>query len=274
MMRPESAKRFLSPLVSALLVVCATVTFSTTANAQFGSLFGGKSASEKANEAADASMYKPVSYANKNKKGPNLIVLPGEVKSNNATFTQRYFPNNIADFAELELSKANFGVLERSNLGSLLQEVELAYNLGDRSSANKVMSRGKLKNTKWILKFDILKAEPVAKASSGFSGRTAGALIGILGGGGTGTAVAGTAASSYESGETAGVWIVGMRYKIVNAETTEQVAMGYFEDKMEVGAASGSFLGFSGSESGGVTLDTMVQRLVQQSVAEIDGNYK
>jgi hypothetical protein len=43
----------------------------------------------------------------------------------------RFLPNNIADFAELELSQANFPVLERSNLGPLPNEITLAYNLGD-----------------------------------------------------------------------------------------------------------------------------------------------
>ena len=68
-------------------------------------------------------------------KGPAIIVLPGEVKSNNATFSQRYGPNNIADYAELELSQANFQVLDRANLGSVLREIEFAYNLGDPAQA-------------------------------------------------------------------------------------------------------------------------------------------
>ena len=56
-------------------------------------------ASARANAAADTATYKTVSYTNAATKGPAIIVLPGEVKSNNATFTQRYFPNNIADYA-------------------------------------------------------------------------------------------------------------------------------------------------------------------------------
>lgn len=234
----------------------------------------GGSASQRANAAADKAMYRPVNYANANKRGPVLVVIPGEVKSNNASFTQRYFPNNIADYAELELSRANFGVLERSNLGSLLREFELAYNLGDPSSAHKMLQKGKLKTTRWVVKFDILKAEPVAAAQQSVSGATVGRLIGILGGYSRGAAAGETVAGSVETGESAKVWIVGMRYKILDANTTEQVATGYFEDKMEVGATSGSFLGVSQSQQGGVTLDTLVQRLVQQSVAEIDGRYK
>ena len=74
----------------------------------------GTETSQKANAAADQAAYKEVDYVNKSTKGPALVVIPGEVKSNNATFTQRFLPNNIADFGELELSAANFQVLELS----------------------------------------------------------------------------------------------------------------------------------------------------------------
>jgi hypothetical protein len=70
------------------------------------------------------------------------------------------------------------------------------------------------------------------------------------------------------------VWLIGMRYKIMDANTTEQVAQGYKELKMEVGAAGTSVMGVSQSARGGVGLDTMVQRLVQTTVWEIDNRYK
>ena len=83
--------------------------------------------------------YRPVEYTNASKKGPALVVLPGDVKSNNATFMQKFTPNNIADFGEVELSAANFQVLERSNLGGTLNEFTLAYNLGDPEAARKFL---------------------------------------------------------------------------------------------------------------------------------------
>ena len=43
---------------------------------------------------------------------------------------------------------------------------------------------------------------------------------------------------------------------------------------MEIGATAQSVLGVSNSQKGGVGLDTMVQRLVQKSVWEIDSKYK
>jgi len=233
----------------------------------------GSETSQKANAAADSAAYKPVEYANKGTRGPALVVIPGDVKSNNANFMQKFGPNNIADFAELELSQANFPVLERSNLGHLLNEISLAYNLGDPDKARKTMQVGQLKTTKWIVKFDILKAEQISEARQGFDGRAIGSIIGILGGS-RGAGAAGVGVGSVQTQDASGVWLVGMRYKIMDANTTEQVAQGYQELKMEVGATSTSVLGVSQGQRGGVGLDTMVQRLVQTAVWEIDSKYK
>ncbi|MEO7105629.1 MAG: hypothetical protein ABIZ09_04575, partial [Rhodoferax sp.] len=206
--------------------------------------------------------------------GPALIVIPGEIKSNNATFVQRFLPNNIADFAELELSNANFPVLERADLGPMLNEISLAYNLGDTATARKTMQIGKLKTTKWIVKFDILKAEQIAENKKGFDGRAVGGLLSLFGGGSLAGSAAGTVAGSVKTGDTTGVWLIGMRYKIMDANTTEQVAQGYKDLKMEVGATSSSVMGVSDSAKGGVGLDTMVQRLVQTLVWDIDAKHK
>src|SRR5471030_296950 len=86
-------------------LACAAITFSGAALAQpkFDSPAPGTSTSQKTNDAADKAMYKPVDYTNASKRGPALIVIPGEVKSNNADFMQKFGPNNIADYAELEL---------------------------------------------------------------------------------------------------------------------------------------------------------------------------
>jgi curli biogenesis system outer membrane secretion channel CsgG len=267
---------------AALVIAIAGWAAVASAQPTFGNPTptAGKETSQKANAAADQAAYRPVEYTNVSKKGPALVVLPGEVKSNNATFMQKFTPNNIADFGEVELSSANFQVLERTNLGPLLNEFTLAYNLGDPDAARKFLRMGKLKTTKYVVKFDILKAEQIASAQQGFDGRTLGQMAGLLGafsgsvGGSRAGAVGGTAVGSVHSSESTGVWLIGMRYKIINAETTEQVATGYTEEKMEVGATSQSVLGVSQSQQGGVGLDTMVQRLVQKSVWEIDNKYK
>lgn len=240
----------------------------------------GSTTSQQANQSADQALYQSVDYVNRNKKGPAVIVIPGEIKSNNASFTQKVTANNIADFGEVELSAANFQVLERTNLGPVLQEFELAYNLGDPDQARKFLRMGKLKTTKYVVKFDILKTEQIAQAQQGFDGRAIGNIAATLGafsgswGGARAGAVGGQAIGSVQTNEATSVWIVGMRYKIINAETTEQVATGYTEEKMEIGATGSSVLGVSQGQKGGVGLDTMVQRLVQKSVWEIDSRYK
>ena len=166
-------------LGAALLAVTSIVS----AQPKFGnpSPTAGKETSQAANASADQSLYQQVTYTNVSKKGPAVIVIPGEIKSNNATFLQKFTSNNIADFGELELGNANFPVLERSNLGPLLKEFELAYNLGDQDSARKMLRMGKLKTTKYVVKFDVLKTEQVAAAQQGFDGNAIGQMAGLLG---------------------------------------------------------------------------------------------
>ena len=262
------------------LVLAACQTNPSKCDPDNPSATCGSSTSDQANAMADKAMYKPVEYVNAAKKGPALVVIPGEVKSNNASFTQKYGPNNIADYAELELGKANFKILERSDMGPLLNEFTLAYTMGDPSAARKLLQKGKFKTTKYVVKFDILKAEQVAQAQQGFDGRAVGKLLGVFGafsgsmGGAQAGAVGETVVGSVQTQENTGVWIIGMRYKIIDANTTEQVATGYTEEKMELGAKGSSVMGVSSGASGGLTLDSMVQRLVQKNVWEIDSKYK
>ena len=97
---------------------------------------------------------------------------------------------------------------------------------------------GKLKSTKYVVKFDILKTEQIAAAQSGFDGRAIGdmaALAGVFSGSWRGAqagTVAGRGIGSVQSNEATSVWVIGMRYKIINAETTEQLAQGYTEEKI------------------------------------------
>jgi hypothetical protein len=160
-------------------------------------------------------------------------------------------------------------VLERSNLGPVLREFELAYNLGDPQAARKYLGMGKMKTTKYVVKFDILKTEQVAQAQQSFDGHTLGQMAGWLGRfadraeAPRGEASAARRSVPVHSGEATSVWVIGMRYKIINAETTEQLAQGYTEEKMEVGATSSGALGVNSAQRGGAGLDTMVQRLIR-----------
>src|SRR6478735_7599937 len=188
----------------AIAVAIAAGASLATAQPKFQSAAptAGGTTSQQANQTADKTLYQSVDYVNKNKPGPQVIVIPGEIKSSNATFLQKFTANNIADFGELELSNANFKVLERGNLGPVLREFELAYNLGDPQAARKYLGMGKVKTTKYVVKFDILKTEQVASAQKSFDGGTLGQMAGLLGafsgsrGGAMAGAVGGTAVGS------------------------------------------------------------------------------
>ena len=238
---------------------------------------GCKKASQTSMEQADSVSYKPQDYVNSSIPGPQLVVIPGGIKSANATFTQKVSDNNIADYAEIELSKANFKVLERSDLGPLLNEIQIAAGMGDAEALRK-FQRGKFQATRWFVRFDVLKAEPVAAAQKSFDGKYLGIIAGALVGQATDSAAAGAATgatvASAKGKDSSEVWLVGLRYKIMDAVSGEQVATGYFEDKMEIGEKVTSFLGFTESKGMRVGLDTVVQVLVQKAVYEIDKQYK
>jgi hypothetical protein len=262
------APRIVATTFAALLM--AGLGCASAARARSDSPAPDTASSESANEAADRGMYKSATYRNVNIKGPAVVVVEGEIKSNNATFLQKYSSNNIADYAELELGKANFKILERSDLGPLKREFQIAYSAGDPDEARKILSKGKFKATRWVLRFDVLKAEPVAESERGFRVPLGGVRlpgigsIGGFGGGGT-----------YEQQQGASVWIIGMRYTVIDAQTTEQEATGYFEQKMEAGTKSQGVGGvYQQRDSGQLGLDSLVQRLVQDCVVEIDARYK
>src|SRR3982074_760172 len=201
--------RFTHMMLGTALLASASLAL---AQPRFGnpSPTAGSDTSQKANASADQALYQSVEYVNKNKRGPALVVIPGEIKSNNATFLQKFTSNNIADFGEVELSSANFPVLERSNLGPLLKEFELAYNLGDPDQARKFLRMGKLKTTKYVVKFDILKTEQVASAQPGFDGRALGQMAGLLGGFGRGASAASVGLGPGQTTEARGGWITGI----------------------------------------------------------------
>lgn len=240
-------------------------------------LAGCKKATQTANEHADAVAYKPREYVNASLPGPQIVVIPGSIKSANATFVQKVTDNNIADFAEIELSKANFKVLERGDLGSLINEIQLAAGMGDAETLKK-FRRGRFQATRWLVRFDVLKAEPVAAAQKKFDGTTLGVIAGALVGSATDSKAPGTATgaalASAKSQDASEVWLVGLRYKVLDAVTGEQAATGYFEDKMEIGEKATSFLGFTQTKGTRVGLDTVTQVLVQRAVYEIDEKYK
>ena len=195
----------------------------------------GASSSGTANEVASNTHRDQITYSNGNKLGALVHVVQGEIKSNNASFTQKVTANNIADFGELELSRANFKITKNQ------------------------------KNVKYLVRFDILKAEQVAKADEGVSGKVVGSMMGGM---------LGKAIGSIGTKDSAEVWVIGMRWQIINPKSGDQIGTGYKEERMELGAVGTTVMGVSKGSSGGATLDTLVQDLMQKSVYDIDAKYK
>jgi|GEM_PF-316549 len=256
----------MKPLIKMTMMM---LSLSLAGCAQNGFDLKDSTASRAANAQADKALNQPIEYKNKDIRGPAIVVLPGKIKSNNATFNQKVSANNIADFAELELGLANFKVLERSDMGPLIEELTLAVNLGNRRSLRK-FKRGRFKSTNFFIKFDVLKAEKAATAGTSFDGRALGNILGNLSNDPRQQNIVDSLGSSVQLEDSSGIWIIGMRYKVLHASTTEQIFTGYVEEKIEVGAKSISVLGITQTQSGGISMDTAVQRLVQKLVQEID----
>ena len=76
---------FRPTLVAAALIAGASVA-PAQPRFESASPTAGGTTSQQANTTADKTVYQAVEYSNKNIKGPALVVIPGEIKSSNATF--------------------------------------------------------------------------------------------------------------------------------------------------------------------------------------------
>jgi len=85
--------------------------------------------------------------------------------------------------------------------------------------------------------------------------------------------LAGRALSSVKTTDNAEVWNVALRWQAI-APSGDQLGSGIVEDRMELGAKGTSVMGVSSGASGGATMDTMIQYLVQKAVADIDKKMK
>ncbi|GFK92611.1 hypothetical protein NNJEOMEG_00436 [Fundidesulfovibrio magnetotacticus] len=236
-----------------------------------------KSASKSAHELADQALYQPIAYANASVPGPAVVVLPGTMQGATAAFRQRVDSGNLADAGEMEMSKAGFTVLDRANLDEIVQEIGLAANLGD-AKALKVFRKGKFAQARFLVRFDVAKAERLDIQRKDFDGTLLGILVGGVVAGvtqdsGVGTA-AGTAVASIKSGDEKSTWKAGLRYTVIDADTGQQVAAGLMEDTFVVHSQLKGFLGSTEETRTGLTMDTMAIRLVQMAVSEIDARHK
>ncbi|KHK04107.1 hypothetical protein [Desulfovibrio sp. TomC] len=216
------------------------------------------------------------SYKNKSIQGPLVVVLPGKISSNDLAFSMKVSNNNIADFAAIELSDANFQVVEASSHPAYLDEYLLALRQGDENAV-RIFRERYFSQVKMILSFDVVKAEPVSGVNKSFNGVAIGSLVSMAmafaGKADVGRAT-GAIISSVNSNENSSVWVVGMRYKVLSPHSGTQVSTNYLEDKLEVSSQSQSFLCITKGEAKRDGFDSIVERLIQKSVEELDTSFK
>lgn len=199
----------------------------------------------------------PVVYANVDKPGGNIVVLPSELKSDNAVFKQQVSAGDIAAFASSELAKDHFTVLSLSDLGLSPEPVVQTLTKGDKTALANLMT-GPLSSVQYLLKFDLLKAERVGEPKKRFGG-----ALGVV----VGTPIPAATSSVPDT------WTVGIRYIVFDASTGEKVASNYFQLRMQLGPLDASSLAAEVTPSpNNVTLQSMVQRIIQRCVVDLDAH--
>ena len=105
----------------------------------------GQRDSQKANAAADQAIYQAVKYMNANKKGPALIVIPGEIKSNNATFLQKFTAEQHRRLRRARTVHRQFPGARALEPRPAAQRIRARLQPGRPGPARKFMRMGKLK---------------------------------------------------------------------------------------------------------------------------------
>ena len=89
-------------------------------------------------------------------EGPPIVVIPGEVKSNNASFTQKFGPNNIADYAELGTRQGQLQGAGTRRHGTVAQRVSTRLHDGRSEGGPQGTPEGKIQDHQvGRMKFDI-----------------------------------------------------------------------------------------------------------------------
>jgi hypothetical protein len=228
---------------------------------------------QQAHELAAPNLYHEATYENAAQPGPSVVVLPGNLSSETYEFLSQVKSDNLREYGELELGKANFKVLEKNSLANIYQEIAVAANLGDGSVAKR-FSKHKITPPQWLVVFDIAKVHAQTLAFS-FTDKNsamfAGALMGsFLGSASLGQGVVGSINAAKEQR----VWDITLRYRILDGVSGQQLHEGCFTEQATINRELTGFLGVDAAQAGGLTLGTVTQRLVQKAVADIDKQHK
>ena len=236
-------------------------------------LVGCGKSMQQARDLAAPNMYQDATYENAAQAGPSVIVVGGTLTSKTYEFLSQIKADNLREYGELELGKANFKVMEKNSLPNIYQEIAIAANLGDGSVAKR-FSKHKITPPQWFVVFDIadvsaqtLNFSYTDKNSAMF----AGALMGsFLGSASLGQGVIGSINNAKEQR----AWNVTLRYRILDGVSGRQLHEGQFTEQATINRELTGFLGVDAAQAGGLTLGTVTQRLVQRAVADIDKQHK
>ena len=84
---------------------------------------------QQARDLAAPNMYQEATYENAAQSGPSVIVVGGTLTSKTYEFLSQIKADNLREYGELELGKANFKVIEKNSLANIYQEIAIAANL-------------------------------------------------------------------------------------------------------------------------------------------------
>lgn len=231
---------------------------------------------EIAHQIAAQNLYQDIAYENGAKPGPRVVVLPGEVASSSYEFLAQVKPDGLREFAELELGKANFTVLDKNALGDLHQEIALAANLGDGSVARS-FSQHDATPPQWLIILDVVDVKTQTTAFT-FTDKNAAAVAGALMGGmflgSAGAQLGSGLVGSINSAEEQRLWDITLKYRILDGGTGQPLLQGTFTEQATITRELKGFLGVDEAQAGGITLTTVAQRLVQKVVQEMDQKHK
>ena len=243
----------------------------------------GSETSQKANAAADQTIYKPVEYVEREEEGPGAGRDPRRDQEQ-----QRDVPAEVHRQQHRRLRRDR--AVQRQLPGAralqprarCCSEFELAYNLGDPDAGAQVPAAwASSRATKYVVKFDILKTEQVAAAQSGLrrpDARPDGGAPRRL------QRLARRRGGGHRRRHRGGLGAD----RRVDQRLDHRHALQDHQRRDHRAGRAGLHRGEDGnrrrrrrrrsastqSQQGGVSLDTMVQRLVQKSVWEIDSKYK
>ena len=196
-------------------------------------LVGCGKSMQQARDLAAPNMYQDATYENAAQAGPSVIVVGGTLTSKTYEFLSQIKADNLREYGEVELGKANFKVMEKNSLSNIYQEISIAANLGDGSVAKR-FSKHKITPPQWFVVFDIadvsaqtLNFSYTDKNSAMF----AGALMGsFLGSASLGQGVIGSINNAKEQR----AWNVTLRYRILDGVSGQQLHEGQFTEQATI----------------------------------------